>query len=359
MTATTADELGLIAAVCADPDDDVVRLAYADYLEENAGAVPCPAHCHRGRVCTSDIYEGTEWEDCPTCNGSGTAPDGRADRAELIRVQCELAKLDETWQARWNAGTLGDDHPVKRRADRGYGLSMEAMDALTAFDTRRLALRRREGALFSAVCDQFPRYSSSQVRLESQASGEWPIEMVVRRGFVERLALSWEAFAGGECGRCGGLGRSGQDRCAKCGKSIRHTNHWCCGVNYNCPDCKSDDQYRASTGRTPGIHRDLIWWPDAKDECPGCKGKKGRINPTGGHVEFSGPYPRWEDCYQCSGQGTVPRPVPPTAQPVTHVTITGEFPVDQGFVLATTMASAGRQTWFNPRWPTVTFTLPA
>jgi hypothetical protein len=64
-------------------------------------------------------------------------------------------------------------------------------------------------------------------------------------------------------------------------------------------------------------------------------------------------------CPDCSGTGTAPRPVPPTAQPVTHVTITGEFPVDQGFVLATTMASAGRQTWFNPRWPTVTFTLPA
>lgn len=53
---TSADERAMLAAVCADPGDDTVRLAYADWLDE------------RGQP-------------------------GDADRAEFIRVQVELARL--------------------------------------------------------------------------------------------------------------------------------------------------------------------------------------------------------------------------------------------------------------------------
>ena len=55
--ATTAD--ALLAAVRADPDADLPRLVYADHLDD-----------------TGDV-----------------------DRAEFIRVQCELARLDE-WDDR-------------------------------------------------------------------------------------------------------------------------------------------------------------------------------------------------------------------------------------------------------------------
>ena len=34
------EELALLAAVIADPDDDTLRLAYADWLDENAGSLP-------------------------------------------------------------------------------------------------------------------------------------------------------------------------------------------------------------------------------------------------------------------------------------------------------------------------------
>ena len=47
--------------ILADPDSDVPRLIYADYLEEQGGA----------------------------------------DRAEFIRAQCERAKLDELDERRW------------------------------------------------------------------------------------------------------------------------------------------------------------------------------------------------------------------------------------------------------------------
>ena len=47
------DERSLYSAILADPDDDTVRLAYADWLDEN----------------------------------------GQSERAEFIRVQIELARL--------------------------------------------------------------------------------------------------------------------------------------------------------------------------------------------------------------------------------------------------------------------------
>jgi uncharacterized protein (TIGR02996 family) len=53
MSQNPGDERALLHAVCAEPGDDVPRLAYADYLDEN----------------------------------------GQADRAEFIRVQVELARL--------------------------------------------------------------------------------------------------------------------------------------------------------------------------------------------------------------------------------------------------------------------------
>jgi uncharacterized protein (TIGR02996 family) len=48
---------GLLAAVCADPDDDAARLVLADWLDES----------------------------------------GEADRAELIRVQCRMSQLAAAW----------------------------------------------------------------------------------------------------------------------------------------------------------------------------------------------------------------------------------------------------------------------
>lgn len=56
----TDEELGFVAAICAEPGDDTARLAYADWLDDHAGEVPSA---------------------------------GRAERAELIRVQCRLAAL--------------------------------------------------------------------------------------------------------------------------------------------------------------------------------------------------------------------------------------------------------------------------
>ncbi len=110
---TTTDETALLRAVCESPMDDAPRLVYADWLEENGGDVPCPGctpmggesardpRVPPGRVMVVDPnghgrgHPKVWWEDCKTCSGSGRVDDGRAARAEFIRVQCELATVDQ------------------------------------------------------------------------------------------------------------------------------------------------------------------------------------------------------------------------------------------------------------------------
>jgi hypothetical protein len=361
---TTADELALLAAVCADPDDDVVRLAYADYLEENAGVVPCPACLHTGSLATpsAHVKYGTrvaerafELAKCGQCNGSGTAPDGRADRAELIRVQCEIAAISDP-PPEPSVGMRSASREQRLAALREWKQQWQAT---------YYALRQREGGLVKVLWPDSKMFVGGvQIYLPgfkpNESIGAGATTGTVRRGFIDSLTLSWEAFAGGECENCGGFGEFRR----------RHDNGD--GPEGPCPDCGGkwnsgphdsiDDYWDKGSGRTPGIHSSLIWWPGTVDVCPGCEGR--------GEVRFCDAAGDMDDtpCLDCGGSlaggykrgtGTAPRPVPPTAQPVTSVTITGEFPVDQGFVLATTLADAGRQTWFNPRWPTVTFTLPA
>jgi uncharacterized protein (TIGR02996 family) len=77
---TDVTEADFHRAILAEPGDDVHRLVYADWLDEHAGGVPCPQ-------CWNRFFGGR----CDACDGSGRVPDGRAARAEFVRVQCELA----------------------------------------------------------------------------------------------------------------------------------------------------------------------------------------------------------------------------------------------------------------------------
>ncbi len=81
-----SDGDALRRAILAFPNEDAPRLIYADYLDEFAGSVPCPA------CLLAEPDEGDEPHPadipCPTCRGSRCVPDGRADRAAHIRWAC-------------------------------------------------------------------------------------------------------------------------------------------------------------------------------------------------------------------------------------------------------------------------------
>lgn len=78
----------LLDAIIADPDDDGPRLGYADYLDETATMI-C-AKCRGTKL--NDIGHPNGPIPCAFCQESRVS-DGNAERAEFIRVQCELARI--------------------------------------------------------------------------------------------------------------------------------------------------------------------------------------------------------------------------------------------------------------------------
>jgi uncharacterized protein (TIGR02996 family) len=89
----THEERCFIDAVIANPDDDTVRLAYADWLDEREGDVTCPLCLGLSRP-TDGL--GLPKFRCKDCGGGGTVRDtSPALRAEFIRVQVELARTPE------------------------------------------------------------------------------------------------------------------------------------------------------------------------------------------------------------------------------------------------------------------------
>lgn len=73
-----SDEAAFLAAIFAEPDDDTVRLVFADWLEERAGAVACPA-CSGAGLRLANVGPDGRWVPCPTCRGAEFVPDTRAE----------------------------------------------------------------------------------------------------------------------------------------------------------------------------------------------------------------------------------------------------------------------------------------
>lgn len=67
----------------------------------------------------------------------------------------------------------------------------------------------------------------------------------------------------------------------------------------------------------------LSWHPDQTDPCPEPRDPKWGVfhNPTRGGLDFD-PIKTHKGCLRCEGKGRVPRPCPPTAQPVEEVRLT-------------------------------------
>ena len=190
---TTGD--AFLRAICKFPADDAPRLEYADWLEENVKTTTClKCHGKGSRLQTasagSTIFcaprsfgpegEPLYYAECPDCNGRGGRSNGFAERAEFIRVQCELAR-------RWpdNQAFLDnfEAHGAKCTCDGCHGRK----------------LRRREQELFARHwwdwCPEGFKFD------RCDGSPDAP-PLIWRRGFAERVELVTAAFIGGPCGRC-------------------------------------------------------------------------------------------------------------------------------------------------------------
>lgn len=89
----------LLRAILRDPDDDTVRLVYADWLTENAGTMTCPAckpHDDAKNWIpghTPNPYSRPYWQPCARCKATTVVPDGRTEHAAYIRQQITKSKL--------------------------------------------------------------------------------------------------------------------------------------------------------------------------------------------------------------------------------------------------------------------------
>jgi uncharacterized protein (TIGR02996 family) len=226
-----SDEQSLVRAILAAPADDLPRLVYADWLEENAGEAMCPK-CKGTRIERRYESVGREFSgfsmayrhyDCPC--GSGHVPDGRRERAEFVRVQCERARLDGGercpvcgWPYMMGEGCEPGNcsfRPGEHTAE--YARWKERQTAYHA-------LRQRERELFQFhVKELLPRSLDARLTLEPRMLTGGGVTALVRRGFVESVASPLATFLGEPCEACRYsdmppriVTRGGLDECAAC-----------------------------------------------------------------------------------------------------------------------------------------------
>jgi uncharacterized protein (TIGR02996 family) len=195
-----------IAAILAAPDDDLPRLVYADWLEEQ----------------------------------------GEVERAEFIRVQCELAKPERCLTPNittWNDGERSSWTPCSRLRPR------VKRDCLPwcAECQRRADLWTRERDLWAAACNQFAAGQFDYIGLSDHPTEVPGTLGLVRRGFVSDVRCRLADWCGEDpCCRCQGTGAMYDDA------NWDDTGRWLGG--YPPEDCPTCD----GTGHTPGVGPRLV-----------------------------------------------------------------------------------------------------
>lgn len=223
--------------IIAEPGRDEWRLDYAAELERAAGEVGCEYGYGE--------YPGNHSQ-CSRCHGTGRVSDGRAELAEFVRVQVELAaRDDERCRCR-------ECQPTGQHTNGPCRSPLKP-------------LRRRERELWPAVRGAFAGEGwvacledSSFGKGEATSPGN--VIVLVSRGFPAIVRCTLGQWRGGECENCGGFGEFRR----------RHDNGD--GPEGPCPDCGGkwnsgphddpDDYWDKGTGRTPGIGPRLAQtWP--------------------------------------------------------------------------------------------------
>ncbi len=241
MAATTHRESlnsAFLRAVCEAPGEDFPRLVYADWLEENAGTVPCDK-CG-GEGWSSDWQGGPGSSKCYTCRATGRVPDGRKERAEFVRVQCELAchcpPLSPPVNGVRSGLLCGACEREHYRPDEYAALRRRERELLPVFYTAFLASVGIKPAYYQSASDTADVDRDGRCHAVG-VGGTVSVTFLARRGFVAEVTLGCADFAGGVCERCNGDGKAhGSDR----------PFEWSDDPLYmKCPVCKG-------TGRTPG-----------------------------------------------------------------------------------------------------------
>lgn len=309
------EELKMRAAVCRDPADDTVRLAYADWLSENAPTQACWQCSGTGGAEWHDATHGAVDGPCNVCQGSGRLNTG-ADYAEFIRLSCELSKLPEPEYKTIGRMIVTDNGASIRTADddppfyvggmcaKCYRLKDGEQCPYHALWSRGRALMHKgeQAQQWFVVPGLGVQLGFTPDRLNWWVQPGGPrIEAELERGFVRKVkctAANWLAFADA---------------------LVWHPAQ-------TCRWCEGD-------GR-------VMSWPELPDDPPAQK----------------------LPCLTCDGSGF--RPFPATAHPVEKVTLT-TFPTAEVFGFNALRPWKKSLAWggdtrdaFAAEWPWLTFEWP-
>jgi uncharacterized protein (TIGR02996 family) len=321
-----SDEIAMLAACAANPDDEAGSLVHADWLQEHSEGVykTCTAKGpHHGDTCDNGRVQSPNSQftrKCAVCKGSGLVPDTiRADRAELIRLQIELARY----------GPTGENCPgcgLRWKSRSGVGQSMwcENQHRWEGQDVHQL--RERESAIIAANPDWLPRCAACGGDGEDRepdmrgdkcptCNGTGKAPCTWRAGYVSCVSVPTIASVLEEvtrgCKSCRGWGTVDRD-----GKPIRMESD----AHHDCPACDGitrvevlepteyarylhDNFYPTLTGVMP-VNRvpDPIQHDEVMQVCwymGGARGTRSRIPElvfsklTGGYLETEGDEEKW------------------------------------------------------------------
>ena len=157
----TSDEQSLLSAVLDKPADDTPRLLYADWLEEQ----------------------------------------GHGERAEFIRVQCELATLLAPHNGRW-------PHEAKGWCDCDYCALCRRERKLWEADTTD-GVWRIDFALPWKQNECHVLIPQNALANAAHHEAQMP-RIVVKRGWPAEVSCTLADWIGGDCGECNGTA------CGKC-----------------------------------------------------------------------------------------------------------------------------------------------
>ena len=230
--------------------DDAPRLILADWLDENGGMVACD--CKNGKIDPKRLWDGKSIRvadnTCPRCHGSGSVSNGCAERAEFIRVQCELARLkaiefidDEGLS--WHSST-----PEERRLEKRSAELLRERESKWVMD----------GLILPAKIE---RSNNSGIR------HQWS------RGFISHVTCTEADWIGRPCEVCNGTGKNRTYHPVE----IEHV--------YDCGDCKGTGRIGAhgpAIVRAPVVACERVTLLDAV------------IHPSGGNdTYYVGGLGRW------------------------------------------------------------------
>lgn len=148
------DWLAFERAICADPQDDNVRLIAADWLEDEY-------------VDIWKVYK------CPTCHGTGT--NGAAERAEFIRLQIEHER-------------------IKKKTSEYFDPSHIGTSELQRLAARCLEIARRESQIHRSDWFDNPIIIMSATEQSWSGHGYGSCGVILRRGFIDEIHCTLAQF---------------------------------------------------------------------------------------------------------------------------------------------------------------------